>query len=157
MISAQAKRISEDGRACVIIANKWDIVDDKDSSSTIRATKEIRDALPEIASWAEICFVSALTGQRCLKVYDAIERAAASHRRRINTATLNDVIRDAMLWQPPPTTRAGKSNAKVYYVSQTGLSPPTIVAMCNDPDLFTKNYMRYLERKLRKYPLERSL
>ncbi|KAJ1460200.1 P-loop containing nucleoside triphosphate hydrolase protein [Pelagophyceae sp. CCMP2097] len=147
--SALARRVSEDGRACVIIANKWDIVDDKDSTSTNRAALEIRDSLPEIASWAEIVFVSALTGQRCLKIYSAIERAANNHRRRINTATLNDVVRDAMVWQPPPANKIGKGSAKVYYVAQTSSRPPTIVCMCNDPKLFTDNYKRYLERKLR--------
>ena len=65
------------------------------------------------------------------------------------TATLNEVVRDAMLWQAPPATASSKSAAKVYFVSQTAVAPPTIVLKCNDPGAFTDNYKRYLERKLR--------
>ena len=54
-----------------------------------------------------------------------------------------------MLWQPPPASAGGKAGAKIYFVSQTAVAPPTIVAMCNSPAAFTDNYKRYLERKLR--------
>jgi len=142
-----ARRIKDDGRACVILANKWDIKEDKTETSTLRVAENIRATLSDV-NWAEIIFVSALTGQRCLKVYDAVKRAIKNHRARVPTATLNEIIREAMLFQPPPAS-AARGAGKIYFVSQISVMPPTIVAMCNDPRLFTDNYRRYLERKLR--------
>jgi len=143
-----AQRVAADGRACVILANKWDIYEDKSEASTRDVTKMIREKLNAV-DWAEIVFVSALTGQRCPKVYGAIKRAVDSHRARVSTAVLNEVIRDAMLFQQPPATAGRTSAGKIYYVSQTAVAPPTIVLKCNDPSSFTENYRRYLERKLR--------
>lgn len=144
--AALAKLIADDGRACVVIANKWDVKEDKDEKSTRRVSTLIREQLSAV-SWAEILFVSALTGQRCLKTYAAIDRAVASHRKRVPTAVVNQVVRDAMMWQPPPSTPKG--SGKIYYVSQTSTKPPTMVAICNDPRYFSPNYKRYLERKIR--------
>ena len=141
-------QVADDGRACVVLANKWDIYEGKDEASTRDVEKRIKETLSSV-SWAEVVFTSAETGQRCLKVYDAVRRAVESHRQRIATATLNDVVRDAMMWQPPPATAAGKNAGKIYFVSQTATRPPTVVCMCNDPKAFTQNYRRYLTRKLR--------
>ena len=146
--AALAQRVADDGRACVVLANKWDAYEDKDEASTRAVEKKIKETLTAV-SWAEVVFLSAKTGQRCLKVYAALQRAVDAHRRRVATATLNEVIRDAMLWQPPPASAGGKAGAKIYFVSQTAVAPPTIVAMCNSPAAFTDNYKRYLERKLR--------
>ena len=132
----------------MVLANKWDAYEDKDEASTRAVEKKIKETLTAV-SWAEVVFLSAKTGQRCLKVYAALQRAVDAHRRRVATATLNEVIRDAMLWQPPPASAGGKAGAKIYFVSQTAVAPPTIVAMCNNPAAFTDNYKRYLERKLR--------
>lgn len=132
----------------MVLANKWDIYEGKDEASTRDVEKRIKETLSSV-SWAEVVFTSAETGQRCLKVYDAVRRAVESHRQRIATATLNDVVRDAMMWQPPPATAAGKNAGKIYFVSQTATRPPTVVCMCNDPKAFTQNYRRYLTRKLR--------
>ncbi|KAH8048997.1 voltage-gated potassium channel [Aureococcus anophagefferens] len=122
--AALAQRVADDGRACVVLANKWDAYEDKDEASTRAVEKKIKG--------------------------DAHgRRAVDAHRRRVATATLNEVIRDAMLWQPPPASAGGKAGAKIYFVSQTAVAPPTIVAMCNSPAAFTDNYKRYLERKLR--------
>ena len=143
-----AQRVADDGRACVILANKWDIYDDKNEGSTREVLKTMKETLTAV-SWAEVVFCSAETGQRCLKVYDAVKRASASHHHRVSTATLNEVVRDAMLWQAPPAAATGKNAGKVYFVSQTAVAPPTFVCMCNDPKAFPKNYRRFLERKLR--------
>jgi GTPase len=63
---------------------------------------------------------------------------------------LNEVLRDAILWQPPPIKRSGaKSQAKIYYCSQVATEPPTIVVFCNDPSAVHDNYRRYLDRKFR--------
>lgn len=145
--AALAQRINDDGRACVVLANKWDIKPDKTDKSTRQVATVLRECLAPVA-WAEVLFLSALTGQRCLKVYAAIDRAVENHRKRTSTAILNQIIREALMWQPPPAT-AGKGSGKIYYVSQTAVAPPTVIAICNDPRLFSSNYRRYLERKVR--------
>jgi GTP-binding protein len=142
-----AQKIADDGRACVIVCNKWDAVVDKDSSTYEKSVKYIREELPQVR-WAPILFVSAATGQRVGKVYGAVDEALKAHRRRISTAILNEVLRDAILWQPPPSKRSGAA-AKVYYCHQVSSQPPTIVVFCNDPKLVSDNYRRYLDRKFR--------
>lgn len=73
-----AQRIAEDGRACVIVANKWDAVE-KDEKTFNEAIAYVKDELFAV-TWAEVIFTSALTGQRCNKIYEAVDRAAKSHR-----------------------------------------------------------------------------
>jgi len=142
-----AQRVSDDGRACVIICNKWDAVTDKDSSTYDKSVKYFRDELPMVR-WAPIIFASAVTGQRVGKIYDAVDAALAAHRKRAPTSVLNEVLRDAVLWQPPPARRNG-AQAKIYYTNQVCSRPPTMVVFCNDPTLVTDNYRRYLDRKMR--------
>lgn len=142
-----AEKVSNDGRACVIVCNKWDAVIDKDSSTYDASVKYFREELPMIR-WAPIIFVSAATGQRCGKIYEAADNAVKAHRRRISTSVLNEVLRDAILWQPPPSRRNG-AQAKIYYGSQVSIRPPTIVVFVNDPKLVNDNYRRYLDRKMR--------
>lgn len=142
-----AQQIADDGRACVIVCNKWDAVVDKDSSTYDKSIKYVREELPQV-KWAPILFVSAATGQRVGKLYQAVDEAIAAHRQRISTSIWNEVLRDAILWQPPPARRNG-AQAKIYYCNQVSTQPPTVVVFCNDPKLVSDNYRRYLDRKCR--------
>ncbi|KAH8099061.1 GTP binding protein [Aureococcus anophagefferens] len=143
---ARALRTARLADVVLLVVDATQELSDQDAALAQR--KKIKETLTAV-SWAEVVFLSAKTGQRCLKVYAALQRAVDAHRRRVATATLNEVIRDAMLWQPPPASAGGKAGAKIYFVSQTAVAPPTIVAMCNSPTAFTDNYKCYLERKLR--------
>jgi GTPase len=98
--------------------------------------------------WADIVFTSALTGQRTLQVFDKVDEAVEQHRKRIKTSVLNEVLRDAVLWQAPPT-RKNSQQGKIYYCNQVASRPPTVAIFCNNPKLFGDNYKRYLERKFR--------
>lgn len=151
-----AEQISRDGRACVVLLNKWDAVADKDDKTYLKSIDYVRDMLPAVR-WAPVVLVSALTGQRCPKIYDAIDEAIASHRRKVSTSALNDVLRDAVLWQAPPPAKGGIG--KIYYCSQIGVSPPTVAMFCNKPSLFGDNYKRFLDRKFREgpYPIAAKL
>mmetsp|Transcript_9747 Transcript_9747/g.13773 ORF Transcript_9747/g.13773 Transcript_9747/m.13773 type:complete len:260 (+) Transcript_9747:202-981(+) len=142
-----AQKIADDGRACVIICNKWDAVVDKDSTTYDKSVKYFREELPQVR-WAPILFISAATGQRVGKIYGVIDDAIEAHRKRVSTAVLNEVLRDAILWQPPPARRNG-AQAKIYYCNQVATRPPTIVVFVNDPKLLNDNYRRYLDRKFR--------
>lgn len=142
-----AQKVADDGRACVIVCNKWDAVVDKDSTTYDKSVKYFRDELPQVR-WAPILFISAATGQRVGKIYEAADEAIKAHRKRISTSILNEVLRDAILWQPPPARRNG-AQAKIYYCNQVSVRPPTIVVFVNDPKLLNDNYRRYLDRKFR--------
>lgn len=142
-----AQKISDDGRACVLICNKWDAVANKDSTTFDKSVKYFRSELPQVR-WAPILFTSAATGQRVGKIYGVVDEAIQAHRKRISTAVLNEVLRDATLWQPPPSKRNG-SQAKIYYCNQVSTRPPTIVVFCNDPSMINDAYKRYLDRKFR--------
>lgn len=142
-----AQKIADDGRACIIVVNKWDAVVDKDSNTYDKSVKYFREEMPQVR-WAPILFVSAETNQRVGKIYPAVNEAVQAHRKRIPTALLNEVLRDAIRWQPPPARRNG-SQAKLYYCNQVSTRPPTIVLFVNDPKLVTDAYKRYLDRKFR--------
>lgn len=141
-----ADRIAQDGRACVVLLNKWDAVADKDDRTYLKAVDHIREMLPPVR-WAPILLVSALSGQRCPKIYDFVDAAFANHKKQISTSVLNDVLREAVTWQPPPNTKG--SQGKIYYCSQIDAAPPTLAVFCNKASLFNDNYKRYLDRKLR--------
>ena len=141
-----AERIAAEGRSCVIALNKWDAVEDKDDKTYLNAVENIRQQLP-VLRWAEVVLISALTGQRCDKLFEAIDRSASQFSRRIPTAIVNEVVQDATMWQAPPTI--GSRAGRIYYSIQTSTAPPTLVMFCNSPDCFTDSYQRYLERKIR--------
>ena len=141
-----AQRVAEDGRACVIVANKWDAVE-KDDRTYNEAVAYVKEELFAV-SWAEVLFTSALTGQRCNKVYEAVDRASKAHRQRVKTSVLNEVLAEALSWQRPPAVKASQQG-RVYYCNQVAVEPPTMVVFCNNPKLFPDSYKRYLDRKFR--------
>jgi GTPase len=141
-----AGRIAEEGRACIIVANKWDAVE-KDSYTIYEQEKILKDRLYFI-DWAELIFTSALNGQRVPKVFDLVETAAEQHQRRVSTAVINEVIEDAIKWHSPPTSRQGRQG-KIYYGTQVRSQPPTIVLFVNDSQRFNENYRRYMESQFR--------
>lgn len=143
-----AGRIAEEGRAAVIVVNKWDAVS-KDSYTIYEYEKLVRERLNFI-EWAEIIFVSALTGKRVEKILDLVDTAATNHCRRVTTSVINEVIEDAVSWHTPPTSRGGRQG-KLYYGTQVASQPPTIVLFVNDPDRFNDNYRRYMERQFRQH------
>jgi len=111
-----AERISSEGRACVIVCNKWDAVEDKDNSSWNKMNEYVRESLPMI-TWAPIVIISAKTGQRTKNLFDVVNNAVEQHRRRVSTAVLNEVLYEAVSWHKPPANKHGKQG-KIYYCTQ---------------------------------------
>ncbi len=141
-----AGRIEDEGRACVVVVNKWDAVE-KDSHTIYEHERHLKDRLYFLA-WAEHIYVSAVTGQRVEKILDLVDLAAAEHQRRVTTSVVNEVLEDAARWHSPPTTRQGRQG-KIYYGTQVRAQPPTLALFVNDPKLFNENYRRYMERQFR--------
>jgi len=141
-----AGRIAEEGRACVVVVNKWDAVE-KDSYTIYEYQDRLKARL-NFLDWAETIFVSALSGQRVEKIFELVERSAEQHRRRVSTSVINEVLEEAVGWHSPPATRQGRQG-KIYYGTQVSAQPPTIALFVNDPQLFKENYRRYVERQFR--------
>ncbi len=141
-----AGRIIDEGRAVILIINKWDAVE-KDTGTINEYKKEIMSRL-YFMEWAQIIFVSAMTGQRVNKILDLVDIAAEAHRRRVTTSIINEVLEEAVSWHSPPTTRQGKQG-RIYYGTQVSSQPPTIALFVNDPKRFNDNYRRYIDRQFR--------
>ena len=141
-----AGRIIEEGRAVILIINKWDVIE-KETGTINEYRKEIMSRL-YFMEWAQIIFVSAMTGQRVNKILDLVDTAAESHRRRVTTSVINEVLEEAVSWHSPPTTRQGKQG-RIYYGTQVSAQPPTIALFVNDPKRFNDNYRRYIDRQFR--------
>ncbi|GHV36253.1 ribosome biogenesis GTPase Der [Clostridia bacterium] len=133
------------GRACVIVVNKWDLIE-KETNTMKQAEEHIRVGLPYMA-YAPIVFISALTGQRVDKLFEVIAVAANNHATRIPTGQLNNILADATARVQPPSDKGRR--LKIYYMTQTGVKPPTFVTFVNDKELFHFSYQRYIENQIR--------
>jgi len=141
-----AGRIIEEGRACIVVVNKWDAIE-KDSHTIYEYEKTLQERL-HFTDWASTIFVSALTGQRVEKILELVVEAAAEHKRRVSTSVINEVLEEAVRWHSPPTSRGGRQG-KIYYGTQVSTQPPTIALFVNDAKRFNDNYRRYIERQFR--------
>ena len=141
-----AGRIEHEGRACLIIINKWDAVE-KDSHTMSAMEKDIRSKL-YFLDWAEMLFTSALTGQRVDGIFALATLAVDQSKRRVSTSVVNEVLTEALKWRSPPTTRGGKQG-RLYYGTQVAINPPSFTLFVNDPKLFGETYRRYIERQIR--------
>ena len=135
----------EAGKAVIIVVNKWDLpeVDEKD---TVKYTKKVYDALSYM-TYAPIMYVSALTGQRIVKIFEQINYVFNQSKTRISTGMLNDVLNEAITRVQPPSDKGRR--LKVYYMTQASVAPPTFVLFCNSAALFHFSYQRYIENCLR--------
>lgn len=136
---------NENGKACVVVVNKWDLVE-KDEKTMDRFTDTVRARLSFMDYFLTV-FISAKTGQRVTRIFPLVKEAAVSFNKRISTGTLNDLVREAVLLNPPPTDKGRR--LKIYYATQVTTRPPTFVLFVNDPELAHFSYRRYMENKLR--------
>ena len=98
-------------------------------------------------TYAPVLFISALTGQRVNRLFEAINSVAANSAMRITTGMLNNILEDATARVQPPTDKGRR--LKIYYMTQVGVKPPHFVFFCNDARLFHFSYQRYLENQIR--------
>lgn len=149
-IIEQDKRVAglahEAGKAIVIVVNKWDAVE-KDDKTMKKMEEEIRKEFLFL-DYAPIVFLSALTSKRLQTLLPVIKQVAETHRRRISTSVLNDVIVDAVAMNPTPTDKGQR--LKINYATQVAIEPPTFVLFVNDPELLHFSYKRYLDNQIRK-------
>jgi len=138
--------IHEEGKAVLIVVNKWDMLE-KETGTLEKYRKQIISDL-KFMDYAPVLFISASTGQRVSTVLQQVISVYGAANRRIPTGVLNDIINDATNDLQPPIQ--GGRRLKIYYATQGGVKPPSFILFVNDPDLLNFSYERYLENYFRK-------
>ncbi len=135
----------EQGKACIIAVNKWDIVEKNGKTMDAYRKQLMKDF--SFMPYAPIVFISAKTGQRLDRLFELIRYVHSQNTMRISTGMLNDILADATARVQPPTDKGRR--LKIYYMTQASTKPPTFVCFCNRADLFHFSYQRYLENQIR--------
>ncbi len=135
----------ERGKGVIIAVNKWDAVE-KNDKTIYEFTDRIRDTL-SFMPYAEIVFISVLTGQRLGKLFDVIDLVRQNQNLRIATGVLNEIITEAAAMKQPPSDKGKR--LKIYYATQVAVKPPSFVIFVNEKELFHFSYQRYLENQIR--------
>ena len=135
----------EAGKGVIIVINKWDEVE-KETGTLEKYKKDVYNKLAYL-TYAPMIFISAKTGQRVDKLFDLIKEVANNNAMRISTATLNQVINQAIAVVQPPIDKGRR--LKILYATQVSTKPPTFVIFVNDKSLFHFSYERYLSNQIR--------
>ncbi len=133
------------GRGLIIAVNKWDAIE-KNNDTVKEYTKKIHDIL-SFVPYAEILFISALTGQRVNKVFERLDTVLQNHAMRIQTGVLNEILAEAVAMQQPPSDKGKR--LKLFYITQVSTKPPTFVLFVNKKELMHFSYQRYIENRIR--------
>lgn len=137
----------EQGKGIILVVNKWDIVDKTDK--TMHEMQERIKTELLFLSYAPLVFVSALTTQRISTIMPMVQAVAENRLLRVSTSLLNEIIRDAVHKNPPPTDKGKR--LRIFYITQIGVAPPTFVLFVNDKDIMHFSYLRYLENRIREH------
>ncbi|MDR1835590.1 MAG: ribosome biogenesis GTPase Der [Fusobacteriaceae bacterium] len=148
-LADQDKKIAaiaaEERKPIIVVVNKWDLVEKE--TNTMKYMKDYIYGEMPFLSYAPVEFISAKTGQRATRLLGIADRIYAEYTKRISTGVLNNVLKDALLMNSPPT-RKGRV-VKINYATQVSTAPPHFVLFCNYPDIVHFSYVRYLENKFR--------
>jgi GTP-binding protein len=136
-----AERVDAAGTATVVVLNKWDLLD---AEGRADARASVADRLAFLA-YAPVVTVSAKTGRMTQRILPALRQAEEAYHRRVPTAALNQVLRDAQASHPPPVVR--KRRPRVLYATQGAADPPTFTLFATHE--LPPTYLRYLERRIR--------
>jgi len=135
----------DSGKGVIIAVNKWDAIE-KDGKTVNKYEKDIRHVL-SFMPYAEITFISALTGQRMNKLFELIDMVTQNQTMRVQTGVLNEIMSEAVAMQQPPSDKGKR--LKLFYITQASVKPPTFVIFVNDKELMHFSYVRYIENQIR--------
>ena len=138
--------VHEAGKAAIIVVNKWDAVENKETNTMRDMERNVREGLSYM-TYAPVVFLSALTGSRVDKLFPMIQEVHKQNTSRITTGALNSILAEATARVQPPSDKGRR--LKIYYMTQAGTKPPHFVIFCNDARLFHFSYQRYLENQIR--------
>lgn len=135
----------DNGKGIIVAVNKWDAIEKTDK--TVYKYKDDIKKILSFMPYAEVIFISAKTGQRFNKIFEAIDVVISNATLRIETGTLNQIMAEAVALQQPPSDKGRR--LKLLYITQVGVKPPTFVIFVNDRQLMHFSYTRYIENKIR--------
>jgi GTPase len=135
----------EAGKATILVVNKWDTVEDKDTK--MREFSKLLRAEFQFIPYAPMVFLSALTKKRIHTLMPEILKVHQNATKQIKTSAINDIIMDAYTLNLPPSYKSRR--LKIYYTTQVGNKPPTFNIYVNSKGLIHFSYERYLENKIR--------
>ena len=135
----------EQGKACIIVVNKWDAIEKDDKTMDAMRKKLMNDF--SFMSYAPIIFISAKTGQRVDRLFQLIKYVDEQNALRVTTGMLNELLARATARVQPPSDKGRR--LKIYYMTQISTRPPTFVCFVNRKDLFHFSYQRYIENQIR--------
>lgn len=141
-----ASIVIEAGKGMIVAINKWDLVENKQSSTINKFEKEIEQDAPFLHYVPKI-FISAVTKQRLVSIYKETKKVWEQCTKRISTSVLNKVIADAYAMVPPDTVK--NKRLKIYYTTQVKVAPPSFALFVNKADLLKDSYKRYIENRMR--------
>ena len=149
VISEQDVRIAglihEELKPSVVVMNKWDLIE-KDTNTINKFEKQLQTDLAYMSYFKSV-YMSALTGKRTEKLMQAVEEVWANANKKLSSGNLNDILQNAYAISSPPSKKGKK--LKIFYATQTGVTPPTFVLFVNDTEIMPDNYKRYLENSIR--------
>lgn len=135
----------ERGKGVIIAVNKWDLLE-KETNTMRDFEKTVRNRLSYMP-YAEMIFISALTGQRLPRLFDLIDTVIENRALRIQTGVLNEILTESMAMKQPPSDKGKR--LRIYYITQVSVKPPTFVMFINNKELTHFSYTRYLENQIR--------
>ncbi len=141
-----ASVIKKRNKGSIILANKWDLIENKTSTTINRHQENILSKLHFI-NYSQILMTSALEKKNVHKIWGLVKEVFANYQKRISTGKLNKAIEDIILTTSPPTKK-GKQ-LKIYYATQANIEPPEIVLFVNDSEMISPQYERFLEKEIR--------
>lgn len=149
-ISDQDKKIAstilEAGKGIIIAVNKWDLIENKNSSTINQFDKNLSNEIPFL-EFAPKIYISALTKQRLTQIFEKAEEVWEQCTKRVSTGLLNKVVKELYSLNPPASVKGKR--LKIMYTTQSNICPPTFVIFANNADLLKDHYKRYIENKLR--------
>ena len=135
----------EQGKASIIVVNKWDLIE-KDTNTMEHFRADVERGLAYM-TYAPVAFTSAMTGARINKLFELIKYVNMQHAMRISTGVLNDILNEAVSKVQPPSDKGRR--LKLMYITQASTKPPTFVLFVNDKELAHYSYIRYIENQIR--------
>jgi len=142
--SKLVEEITELGKSFVVIANKWDLIEDRD---TKKWTREINMQFPFIL-WAPILFVSAATGEKTKKIFDLVLSIDEARKMEINETALDRFL-NKMIKIHKPSKGKGVRHPRIYSLKQTWVNPPRFEIKIGSQEDLHKSYLRFLENRIR--------
>ena len=136
----------EQGKASIVVVNKWDLVE-KETGTLEEYRKTVIEKLG-FMQYAPVLFISVKTGQRVQKLLELVKFVNDQASLRISTGMLNDLLNEATAMVQPPSDKGKR--LKLYYGTQSAVKPPTFIIFVNDMELFHYSYERYIENQLRR-------